>query len=107
MRLPSPSNIMPARRLGWRVRLPRSSAALAPGSIADELLLNGIPQWLIDDRRVLATMELALVNDLAEIGAVLQHLVERAARKRLPAHELPGSARPRLTFDPAHFELRR
>jgi predicted Zn-dependent protease len=24
---------------------------------------------------VLATMELALVNDLAEIGAVLQHLV--------------------------------
>jgi hypothetical protein len=48
--------------------LARSSAALAPGSIAGELLLNGIPQWLIDDRRVFAGMELALVNDLAEIG---------------------------------------
>src|SRR6202011_5988459 len=91
---------------GEEAGLARSSAALAPGSIAGKLLLNGIPQWLIDDRRVLATMELALVNDLAAIGAVLQHLVERAARKRLPAHEPPGSARPRLTFDPARFELR-
>ena len=79
---------------GEEAGLARSSAALAPGSIAGELLLNGIPQWLIDDRRVLATMELALVNDLAEIGAVLQHLVERAARKRLPAHEPPRGARP-------------
>src|SRR5260370_41721757 len=92
---------------GEEAGLARSSAALAPGSIAGELLLNGIPQWLIDDRRGLATMELALVNDLAEIGAVLQHLVERAARKRLPAHEPPRGPRPRLTFDPAHFELRR
>src|ERR1700730_4914136 len=91
---------------GEETGLARSSAALAPGSIAGELLLNCIPQRLIDDRRVLATMELALVNDLAEIGAVLQHLVERAARKRLPAHEPPGSARPRLAFDPARFELR-
>src|SRR6202045_5433001 len=92
---------------GKEAGLGRSSTALAPGGIAGELLLNGIPQWLIDDRRVLATVELALVDDLAAIGAVLQHLVERAARKRLPAHEPPGSARPRLTFDPARFELRR
>src|ERR1700731_508265 len=84
----------------------RSSAALAPGSIAGELLLNGIPQWLIDDRRVFAGMELAPVNDLAAIGAVLQHQVERAARERLAADEAPGNARPRLTFDAAHFELR-
>src|SRR3984893_3365386 len=91
---------------GKEAGLARSSAALAPGSIADELLLNGIPQWLIDDRRVFAGMELALVNDLAEIGAVLQHQVERAARERLAADEAPGSARPRLTFDPARFELR-
>src|SRR5580704_8956771 len=86
--------------------LARSSAALAPRGVAGELLLNGIPQRLIDDRRVLARMELPLVNDLAEIGAVLQHQVERAARERLAAHESPGSARPRLTFDPARFELR-
>src|ERR1700736_1339442 len=91
---------------GEEARLARSSAASVPGSIAGELLLNGIPQWLIDHRRVFAGMELALVNDLAEIGAVLQHQVERAARERLAAHESPGSARPRLTFDPARFELR-
>src|ERR1700738_4517233 len=91
---------------GKEAGLARSSAALAPGSIAGELLLNGIPQWLIDDRRVFAGMELALVNDLAEIGAVLQHQVERAARERLADDEAPGSARPRLTFDPARFELR-
>src|ERR1700730_15535416 len=38
---------------------------------------------LIDDRRVFAGMELALVNDIAEIGAVLQadaRLVLRARR---------------------------
>src|SRR3984957_3989111 len=63
---------------GKEAGLARSSAALAPGSIAGELLLNGIPQWLINDRRVFAGVELALVNDLAAIGAVLQHQVERA-----------------------------
>src|SRR6202040_474519 len=91
---------------GEEAGLARSSAALAPGSIAGELLLNGIPQWLIDDRRVLATMELALVNDLAEIGAVLQRLVERAARERLAADDAARKARPWLTFDPAGLELR-
>ena len=80
---------------GEEARLARSSAASVPGGIAGELLLNGIPQRLIDDRRVFAGMELALVNDLAAIGAVLQHLVERAPRERLPADEAPGSARPR------------
>ena len=58
----------------------RSSAASRLRSIAGDLLLNGIPQRLIDDRRVFARMELAFVNDLAEIGAVLQHQVERAAQ---------------------------
>src|SRR5580700_1005371 len=79
---------------GEEAGLARSSAALAPGSIAGELLLNGIPQWLIDDRRVLAGMELALVNDLASVNAVLQHQVERAARERLAADKAPGNARP-------------
>src|SRR3984893_3641070 len=91
---------------GEEAGLARSSAASVPGSIAGELLLNGIPQRLIDDRRVFAGMELALVNDLAEIGALLQHQPERAARERLAADDSPGSARPRLTFDPARFELR-
>src|ERR1700730_12450645 len=91
---------------GEEAGLARSSAALAPGSIDGELLLNGIPQWLLDGRAVLSTIVLAPMNDFAEIGAVLQHQVERATRERLAAHEPPGSARPRLTFDPARFELR-
>ena len=62
---------------------------MVPGGIAGELLLNGIPQRLIDDRRVFARMELSLVNDLAAIGAVLQHQVERAPRERLAADEAP------------------
>src|ERR1700719_3248884 len=85
---------------GKEAGLARSSTALAPGGIAGELLLNGIPQWLIDDRRVFATIELAPVNDFAEIGVVLQHQVECAARERLAADEAPGSARPRLTLMP-------
>src|ERR1700738_3063916 len=75
--------------------LARSSGALAPRGIAGKLLLNGIPQRPIDDRRVLARMELPLVNDLAEIGAVLQHQVERAARERLVADEAPVDSAPR------------
>src|ERR1700720_4496710 len=75
---------MAARRLGWRVRLPHGRRAV-------ELLLNGIPQWRIDDRRVLARMELVLVNDLASVNAVLQHQVERAGRERLAADEATGN----------------
>ena len=52
---------------GKEAGLAHSSAALAPGSIAGELLLNGIPQRLIDDRRVFAGMELALVNAVDEV----------------------------------------
>src|ERR1700738_2500488 len=91
---------------GEEAGMARSSTASAPGRIAGELLLNGIPQRLIDDRRVFATIELAPVNDFAVIGVVLQHQVECAARERLAAHEPPGSARPRFTFDPARLELR-
>src|ERR1700726_5353058 len=90
---------------GTEAGLARSSTALAPGGIAGELPLNGIPKWLIDDRRVFATIELAPVNDFAEIGVVLQHHVECAARERLAAHEARAGARPRLTFDAARFEL--
>jgi hypothetical protein len=46
---------------------------------------------------------LALVNDLAAIGAVLQHQVECAARERLAADESPGSARPRLIRISGYF----
>src|SRR6202045_1498684 len=82
-----------------------SCARVPLGGVAVKLSLDRVPQRLIDDRRGLARRELALVNYVAEIGAVLQHQVECAARERLPADEALGSARPRLTFDAARFEL--
>src|ERR1700730_12959361 len=94
------------QQAGEKARLVISCARVPLGDVAGKLSLDRVPQRLIYDRRVLARMELALVNDLAEIGAVLQHQVERAARERLAADGSPGSARPRLTFDPARFELR-
>jgi hypothetical protein len=56
---------------GEQARLASSCAGLALGGIADELASNGIPQRLIDNRRVFARVGFALMNDLAEIGAVL------------------------------------
>src|SRR5207248_10484682 len=44
-------------------------------------------------------------NELAEIGMVLQHQVERAARKWLAANRATGSARPRFALDAAGLEL--
>ena len=42
-----------------------SYARVPLGEVAGKLSLDRVPQRLIDDRRVLARMELALVNDLA------------------------------------------
>src|SRR5580704_676915 len=82
-----------------------SCARVPLGEVAGKLSLDRVPQRLIDDRRVFARVELALVNDLASVNAVLQHQVERAARERPAADEAPGNARPQLTFDPARFQL--
>jgi hypothetical protein len=46
--------------------------------------VDGIPEILIDDRLVLAGVELALVQDLAPIDAVVHHLVERLLGKGRP-----------------------
>src|SRR5215472_16094306 len=50
-------------------------------------------------------MGLSFVNDLAEVGPVLQYQIERAARKRLATGEVTRSAGPRLSFDPVGVEL--
>src|ERR1700730_4393585 len=60
---------------------------------------------MVDDWRVFARMGLSLVNDLAAIGAVPQHQVERPAREWFAADQATRSARPRLALDPPGFEL--
>src|SRR5215472_13442942 len=72
--------------------------------VARELRLNCVPQQLIDDRRVFAGVGLSFVDDLAEIGAVLQDQIERTARERLTANDAVRSARPRLAVDAAGLE---
>jgi hypothetical protein len=62
----------PAFRAGLQARLVILCARVPLGGVAGKLSLNRVPQRLIDDRRVFARMELTLVNDIAEIGAVLQ-----------------------------------
>jgi hypothetical protein len=85
--MPSPST---EQHTGERARLVSACAGVARGGIGGKLLLNRIPQRLIDDRRVFAEVGLSLVNDLAAIKAVLQHQVERAGRSadraRQPTH---------------------
>jgi len=49
---------------------------------------------------------LTLVNDLAEIGAVLQYQVERTARERLATDDPTRSTRPQLALDALRFKLR-
>src|SRR6516164_8290358 len=73
--------------------------------MAGELRLNRIPKRLIDDRRVFAPMGLALVNNLAAIGAVPQHQVEPPAREWLAADHSTRGTRPRLAFASLGFEL--
>src|SRR5262249_13409207 len=49
---------------------------------------------------------LALVNDVAAIGAVPQHQVERPAREWLAVDHPTRGTRPRLAFSSLGFELR-
>src|SRR5260370_38150090 len=83
---------------GEQAGLVISCARIPLGGVAVKLSLDRVPQRLIDYRRVLARMELALVNYVAEIDAVLQHQVEGAARERLSADAGAGKARPRPSF---------
>jgi hypothetical protein len=68
-------------------------------AVGFELLLNSQPEILIDDRRMLARIGRTLVDDLAAIDPVLQHLVERAAREGMAAIGTPVRSRPSLADD--------
>jgi hypothetical protein len=54
------------------------------------MCLGLVPQRLIDDRGMLARMMTVLVDDFAEVDAVLQHQIERAAGQR-PAAPLTAA----------------
>ena len=56
---------------GEQARLANSGTGIALGGVARELCLNRVPQRLIDDRQVFAGMGSSVVNDFAEISAVL------------------------------------
>ena len=85
---------------GEQARLVSACAGGALGGIADHPHLNRIPQRLIDDWRVFARMGLLLVNDLAEIGGVPQHQVERPRENGLPPITRPAALIHDLLFLP-------
>src|SRR5215813_1476610 len=90
---------------GEQAWLVSAGAGVALGGIAGEPHPNRIPERLIDDWLVFAGVGLALVNDLAAIGAVPQHQVERPTREWLAADHPTRSTRPRLAFPSLGFEL--
>src|SRR6516164_461590 len=100
-----PVAVVVKQHAGEQVRLVSACAGVARGGIGGKLLLNRIPQRLIDDRRVFAGVGLSLVNDLAPIETVLQYQVERTAREWLAADQATRGARPRLASDPSGLEL--
>src|SRR5208282_3951149 len=68
------------QRAGWPV-----SPAHFTATISGEYLLNLIPKFGPDDRLMLARIALLLVNDLAQVNAILQDAIEMAAAERFAA----------------------
>ena len=62
-----PVAVVVKQNAGEQARLVSACAGVARGGIGGKLLLNRIPQRLIDDPRVFAGVGLALVNDLARL----------------------------------------
>src|SRR5271165_1058494 len=90
---------------GEQAWLLRVSGRLALGRVAGELGLDRIPEQLIDNRLMFATIGLFVVNDLAPINAVLQHQVERPAREWLARFETARGAHPQLALDAPGLQL--
>src|SRR6516164_5438116 len=88
-----------------QAKLVSACAGVALGGIASEPHLNRLPQRLVNDWRVLARMGLSLVTDLAAVGAVPQHQVERPAREWLATDHPTRGTRPRLALASLGFEL--
>src|SRR5262249_46532982 len=91
---------------GEQAGLTSACASVVPAAVAGWLCLNRLPRGLIDVWGVFGGMGLSLVNDLAAIGAVPQHQVERAAREWLVADHPTCGTRPRLAVDAVGCELR-
>jgi hypothetical protein len=92
---------MPVKRL--RLFRPRSCRPL--DSICGERRLNRVPKPLVDDRLVLARIDLALVADLAAVETVLQQRIKRAAGELLATTGGAVGPRSLLAPDPGAVEL--
>ena len=71
-------------------------AGARAGVAIDPVFFHGgphaVPQIVINDRVVLAWIDLVLMHDLAAIDAVLQYELERPPGNRLAAMETPALA---------------
>ncbi len=100
-----PVPVATKQHAGEEARLPSFSAMVVLGGVAGKLGLDRIPGRVIDDWLVFAKVGLLVVNDLAQIEAVLQHQVERTADEWLPTRDAARGARPQLALDAQGFQL--
>src|SRR5262245_1886759 len=91
-----------ARQKARRFGANRQGALLPIGL---ELILHDLPKLGIDDRLVLAGVDLALVRDLAAVKPVLQHEIESATRKALAAGKYSAGSLAALAHDACPIEL--
>ncbi len=80
---------------GQRTRRPRPALLWPLPPVSGELILNRVPERLVHDGLVLARMDQFAVPDAADEDRILQHDVELAAGKRMPAGA-PSVAMPTL-----------
>src|SRR4051794_17229820 len=95
------------QRAGKQISELRSFARARPlDGVGLEFFLYLSPKLLVDNRRMLAGISHPLMNDLAAIDPVLQHLVQRAAREGLPAIGAPIRRATTLADRPLGVERR-
>ena len=74
--------------------------ALPDDSVLSKNRLDLIPQWLVDNCRMLSWIGIPFVRDLTAIDAVLEHQIKGAAGQFLAAIRRAFCQRPPLAPDP-------
>lgn len=77
---------------GEQARRVRGLAERSGLAVAGRLVLDALPEFSLDDRLVLAGVDLALVPDLAVVNRILQQGIECAARKAVASCQRATSA---------------
>ncbi len=84
---------------------PGAPAILTLDPVCGQLRLHLVPKVAVDDGVVFARVALVLVDDLAQVDAVLKHMIDGATRQRDTARAPAGLVVPDLADDTVRIEL--